>query len=102
AMQYMMEFVEMYQDCTDYLIKIREDLSDVSFQPGTLEYAVANPEGIYNMTMELKELLKETEQVLLTTFKKKKELEEKNEQIKEVYLEREDTVEYYVKSLREI
>jgi len=93
---------EFYKECTDWLVKIREDLSDVSFQPGTVEYAIASPEGIYEMVMELKGLLKETEQMLLATYKKKKELEEENHQIKEAYQDREDDIDYYVKVLREI
>ncbi|MEK4824538.1 hypothetical protein NSS71_08265 [Niallia sp. FSL W8-0951] len=39
---------------SDWLIKIREDLSDIEFPPGVHEYAIAKPEGIYQMAMELK------------------------------------------------
>ncbi|MEM5592853.1 hypothetical protein AAHH67_15795 [Niallia circulans] len=42
---------------SDWLIKIREDLSDIEFPPGVHEYAIAKPEGIYQMVMELKEEL---------------------------------------------
>ncbi|MBD1379135.1 hypothetical protein [Metabacillus arenae] len=57
-----------YKECTDWLLKIREDLSDVDFQPGTPELAIASPEGIYQMVMELKQLLKETEANLITSY----------------------------------
>lgn len=39
---------------SDWLIRIREDLGDVEFLPGVAEYAIAKPEGIYQMVMELK------------------------------------------------
>src|SRR5690606_18370056 len=94
--------LEHYKECTDYLIKIREDLSDVSLPQHVFDYSVNCPEGIYLMVMELKGLLKETEQMLLATYKKKKELEEENHQIKEAYQDREDDIDYYVKVLREI
>lgn len=51
----------LQQECKDamedskWLIKIREDLSDVKFKEGTSEYAIAKPEGIHLMVMELKE-----------------------------------------------
>lgn len=48
--------VKFTRESEDYLIKIREELSDIEFKPGTLDYAVAKPEGIYLMAMELKQL----------------------------------------------
>jgi hypothetical protein len=71
---------EINEECADYLVRIRQDLSaEVSLPQDVLDQSVGSPEGIYNMVMELKQLLKETEQMLLNTYKKKKELEEENQ-----------------------
>jgi hypothetical protein len=38
------------------LLKTREELSDIEFPAGVLEYSIASPEGIYLMVKELKEM----------------------------------------------
>lgn len=55
--KHLQEECKYLMEESDYLIKIRDDLSELEFEPGTKEFAVAKPEGIYKMVMELKEEL---------------------------------------------
>lgn len=47
---------EDYKEESEWLLKIRDGLSDIEFPSGVLEYSIANPEGIYLMVMELRKM----------------------------------------------
>ncbi|MGM7720585.1 hypothetical protein [Metabacillus sp. Hm71] len=80
------------KECEDWLVKIREDMPDIEYLLGTVELAIAKPEGIYEMVMELKQLHKETETNLKAAYASanyQKELRKESEE-REMLLEKEN------------
>ncbi|WP_299831473.1 hypothetical protein [uncultured Metabacillus sp.] len=90
--EHLQNEIKDLRESEDWLVKIREDLSDIEFTPNTLTFAVAKPEGIYEMVMELKQLHKETETNLMAAYASanwQKELRKKAED-REMLLEKEN------------
>lgn len=46
---------KLYKECSDWLLKIRDELSAVSFPEGMAEYSIATPRGIYEQVKHLKD-----------------------------------------------